>query len=152
MKLTSEKVDVITTVVRQGGFLYEAAVAAGVSVESVIHWRNEGEETGEGIKFQLFQALKRAERDSEDALLDLIYTHSQKSWQAAAWLLERRWPEKYGKQRLEVSAKVQDTDNPDYEAIQKLSTDELDELLKRLTGGREEEQQYGWKKAKQLSG
>ena len=30
LKLTPEKVDVITTVVRQGGFLYEAARAAEV--------------------------------------------------------------------------------------------------------------------------
>jgi hypothetical protein len=43
------------------------------------------------------RAVKRAESKPERRWLSLIEkaAHDPKQWTAAAWLLERRWPEKY---------------------------------------------------------
>lgn len=51
------------------------------------------------------QRVKEAQADGEQALIDTIRAASSepKHWTAAAWLLERRYPERYGppKQRLQ---------------------------------------------------
>lgn len=51
------------------------------------------------------QRVKTAQADGEQALIDTIRAASAepKHWTAAAWLLERRYPERYGppKQRLQ---------------------------------------------------
>jgi hypothetical protein len=47
--------------------------------------------------------IKEAQASGEEALVDIIKGHAFETWQAAAWLLERRYPERYGppKQRLQ---------------------------------------------------
>lgn len=49
------------------------------------------------------QRIKEASALGEEALIALIDEHAKVTWQAAAWRLERRYPERYGppKQRLQ---------------------------------------------------
>jgi len=52
---------------------------------------------------QLGQALKKAEADYEAALLSIIAKAGQeRDWKAAAWLLERKYPETYARQEKRV--------------------------------------------------
>ena len=46
---------------------------------------------------QLAQALKKADAEREAALVTRIMRASDDTWQAAAWLLERRYPDRYAK-------------------------------------------------------
>lgn len=47
-------------------------------------------------------AYKKASNEAELRALARITEHGKKEWQAAAWLLERRNPERWGRRRLEV--------------------------------------------------
>lgn len=51
----------------------------------------------ESIYLELMEAIKKANADSIKKNLKTIQSHSEKEWQAAAWLLERRDPENFGR-------------------------------------------------------
>jgi transposase len=72
-----------------------AARAAGISPTTLYKELRENP--------QFAQAIKEAQASGEEALVDIIKGHAFETWQAAAWLLERRYPERYGppKQRLQ---------------------------------------------------
>lgn len=61
---------------------------------------------------QLAQSLKKAESDRKASLLTIIYNTAVRDpskWQAAAWLLERQYPDEFGqRQRQTVEAKHED--------------------------------------------
>jgi len=72
---------------------------AGVSVTTMDKWKSQGE--GEGAKEPYIGFLvdvQKAEADTIKARLAIIEEASLKSWQAAAWLLERCHPTVYGRQ------------------------------------------------------
>lgn len=71
---------------------------------------------------QFAQEVKTAQRLGEEELVDVIRMHSVKSWQAAAWLLERRYPERFG-QRQKVQHEVK-----------QMSEEQAKAKFKELTG------------------
>lgn len=72
-----------------------AARVAGISPTTLYKYLREDAEFA--------QRVKSAQADGEESLVDLIREHAADTWQAAAWLLERRYPDRYGppKQRLQ---------------------------------------------------
>jgi transposase len=96
----------ILAAIRKGMTLARAAECGGVSFETYRKWRKRGE-AGEEPFCAFFAEVKEAERDAEEELLLRIREHSIETWQAAAWLLERRYPHRYGppKQRLQHEVK-----------------------------------------------
>ncbi len=50
---------------------------------------------GDSEYAQFAQRVKEAEAKGEAELLGILRTHAAETWQAAAWLLERRMPKKY---------------------------------------------------------
>jgi hypothetical protein len=44
------------------------------------------------------ERVKSAEHKCQSALVKIIKTAAEKSWFAAAWLLERKWPNQYAQQ------------------------------------------------------
>jgi len=94
-KFTSERRDIILDTLRRGASLAAAAAAAGVNPDTVLNWRR----ARAAFALQVDQAM------AEGALraLDAIWTAAESGdWRAAAWLLERRYPEEYGRQALDV--------------------------------------------------
>jgi transposase len=79
-----------------------AARLAGISPTTLFNWIRRGRK-GESPYVELVAQLKEAEAHGEESLVDLIDMHAASTWQAAAWRLERRYPERYGppKQRLQ---------------------------------------------------
>jgi len=55
-------------------------------------------------------ALEKAEAAAEAEFMGKILRHTEKQWTAAAWMLERRWPDRWAKR--EVSLEASDV-NPD---------------------------------------
>lgn len=63
------------------------------------------------------EALKKAEVDYEQALLETVMKAGQeKDWKAAAWLLERKYPERYARTDR-VQAEVQHTNAEKVEVV-----------------------------------
>lgn len=78
----------------------------GVAVRSFYHWRRTGKQRAEAGKdesdifVRFYHAIDMAEAKAERAALEVI--RNANTWQAAAWYLERRYPDKWGSQRREI--------------------------------------------------
>jgi hypothetical protein len=64
---------------------------------------NQRDATSELVDF--LEAIKKAEVEGEAALVGIIRNAAEKTWPPAAWLLERRHPDRWGKKiKSEVTA------------------------------------------------
>lgn len=106
-KYTPETVDKITQAIRLGATYKLACDYAGISEDTFARWRERYAGFAEAIKLAegegALKSLAVIERAAngvkgEDGEYILAPT-----WQAAAWKLERRYPDMYGKQRLELT-------------------------------------------------
>jgi transposase len=93
--MNAEAMTRVVEATRKGLTRKVAARAAGVAPSTLY------KELRENAEFS--QQVKNAQADGEECLVDLIREHAAATWQAAAWLLERRYPDRYGppKQRLQ---------------------------------------------------
>jgi hypothetical protein len=102
--LTPEVETRIVAAVGAGAHLSVAARAAGVSRQTLHRWRTRGAAEAEGPYHELANALERAEAEAELRQVALIARAGQSEWRAAAWLLSRRAPERWGRGAAERSA------------------------------------------------
>ena len=134
-KLNEQTHEAIVTAVRNGNYVETAAQAAGISTRSFYHWMERGEADYEADLdspfSQFFQAVQKAKAESEKIDLDLIAKAAgEGSWQAAAWRLERRFPDKWGKNdrmKIEHAGSIG-------RDVEVLTDEQLDELEAKLTG------------------
>jgi hypothetical protein len=95
-KFTPETVDKLTQAIRLGATYVLACDYAGISMQTFLTWKD--------TKPEFLDAIKRAEGTACVGWLAKIeQAASDGNWQAAAWKLERRYPEMYGRQRMEVT-------------------------------------------------
>lgn len=73
-----------------------AAMSAGINEATFHAWKSRGEQDEAGPFRDFSESIKRAEAEYVRSALELIGSAAKKSWQAAAWLLERRYPHEYG--------------------------------------------------------
>ena len=72
----------------------QIAAALGVKAQTFSLWRNHPKTKNQ---IQLSESMKKADAEREAALVTRIMRASDNTWQAAAWLLERRYPDRYAK-------------------------------------------------------
>jgi hypothetical protein len=74
-----------------------AAEAHGIDQGEFVEWMRKGQLSGSGHgNFrQFYEEVCKAEADFEARLVSTISTASIGDWKAAAWLAERRFPERY---------------------------------------------------------
>lgn len=101
-KLTSDTHAVIVDAVANGVPYKHAAAKAGISERSLLRWLAWGK-AGKEPFASLVAALKRVEANYIQKHLKTITDASYDSWQAAAWILERRHPEEFGSNRHEIA-------------------------------------------------
>lgn len=152
VKLDEKRIKAIEHAIGIGSPYFVAAQVAGISEASFFAWKKEAKEieeklsTGEVIPSKLtdkdkkllgfLEAIKKGEKTLITANLANIQVAAKKQWQASAWVLERRFPNEYGRRdKLELSG---DASNPLRYA--NLSDDELDAKLKEA---RERLDRYG---------
>lgn len=93
-KLTKDGIQTALRLCRAGLPDCQIAAVLGVSKETYSRWINHPKTDNQN---QLRQQLKKADAEREAALVTRIMRASDDTWQAAAWLLERRYPERYAK-------------------------------------------------------
>lgn len=94
-----EKAAKIIAAVRKGLPYKLAAAAGGVSYNTFIRWRNDGANPDGPPHFRQFlNQLRQAEAEAAARLVGLIEKSAKTNWQAASWILERRFPDLYGKE------------------------------------------------------
>jgi len=104
--LTPEIQESVIKAVAAGCYLKHAAMYAGVSYDSVNLWAKRGKRESSGIFFDFYQSLKKAEGNAIVRNVGIIENAANKTWQAAAWWLERRYPDDFAlKMRQELTGK-----------------------------------------------
>lgn len=105
-KLNKERLDLICRYLRAGNTRKVAAECAGISEQTFYTWINKGKEAKSGVFFEFLESVKKAESEAHAGAVNTITVARQKSWQAAAWWLERKFPDDWGKrEKMEVEHK-----------------------------------------------
>ena len=90
-KLTPARQKAICQAIELGATFEHAAAAAGIHYDTFASWRKNNSAFSEALKSaEANGVVKRLERIARAAVSG--------AWQADAWLLERRYPQEYGKQ------------------------------------------------------
>jgi transposase len=125
-KLTPEVQDRIVAALRAGNYQETAARYAGISEDTFYEWLKRGKEEPGSAYSEFSEAVEKAKADAEVRDVALIDKAAHDgSWQAAAWKLERKFPNKWGRvNRTEISG-------PDGAAV-KVDIDAKASLLQKL--------------------
>lgn len=143
-KLTSEIQNKIVTAIRAGNYIETAAAYAGISKNTLYDWLKRGAREKERLErnprarikkseapyVEFSDAVEKAMAEAEIRDVAIIAKAAEENWQAAAWRLERKYPERWG--RREKIEHVGKDDGP-IETVQRLDLSALsDEELNYL--------------------
>ena len=138
-KLTPQIQQRIAEALRAGATYEHAAQYGGVHYATLRRWLQDGEAAADGPFREFCEAEKRAEAEALVGWLKSIDLAAQEgTWQAAAWKLERRYPQAYGRRVVEHQGREGGPIAVAHTAdLSKLSNKELaalDYLLTKTTG------------------
>jgi hypothetical protein len=109
LKLTKELTDEICKYISQGVSKRSSAEAAGISEVSFYSYFNRGEKLLDAGKDEknvfvyFYKQVKKAETFFKLSHLKNIKNAAEEDWRASAWMLERCFPEEYGRNRVEIT-------------------------------------------------
>lgn len=96
--ITDEVQEAILRTIRLGLHPDRAAMAHGISSATMRSFKRRHPEFA--------KLMKEAEAAAEENYLSRLMLHTDKQWTACAWILERRFPERWAKRdQIEVSTK-----------------------------------------------
>lgn len=96
---TPETREKIVNALRAGNYRVAACKFAGISDETFRRWFNAGKR-GEPGYVDFVEQVKQAEAQAEASLVATIRKAAGDHWQAAAWLLERKYVTRWGRRDL----------------------------------------------------
>ncbi|MGM9924749.1 MAG: hypothetical protein ACI35R_10930 [Bacillus sp. (in: firmicutes)] len=111
-KLSPELTGKITDMLRAGNYLETAAAYAGIDQSTLHRWMKRGAREMERVEksdrtlrikkseapyVDFCKAIKKALAEAEVRDLIIISNAAKNDWKAAAWKLERRFPDKFGR-------------------------------------------------------
>ena len=104
-KFTAETVERLLNAIKVGLPYHLAADAAGISLATFNEWQR-GEiarSADKHLKAYFLDELTRAKGTAALRNAAIVSKAATEDWRAAAWILERRFPQDFGKQALEIS-------------------------------------------------
>ena len=96
-KLNPQLQERICQLISAGNYIRTACQAVGISGQTYINWMKRGEKSQKGSYFEFFEAVKKAEAQAIARNVAVIQSAAKETWQAAAWWLERKHPQDWGK-------------------------------------------------------
>lgn len=105
-KLTKELIKEAYKLVAAGNYDKDVYPILGIDKSTWYRWLSEGEKAKSGLKREFYDTVKKAEKDAIARNVALIQRAAQEgNWQAAAWWLERKYFEDWGrKDKVDLSA------------------------------------------------
>ncbi|WP_080840023.1 hypothetical protein [Cohnella massiliensis] len=110
IKLTPEVQQKIVEAIKMGNYIETAAAYAGISKNTLYDWMKRGAREKDRIAgtnrkpkateapFVAFSdAIEKAMADAEVRDVLIIANAAKENWQAAAWRLERKYPDRWGR-------------------------------------------------------
>lgn len=140
--------------IQKGMPLKHAAMLAGISYDTLNRWRVRGEEKSAPLRFRQFcKALRRSQAVAMLRLVSHIQAAGKQDWRAAAWMLERRHPEDFGRPAPNDPAtakqQVPDDATPDHPVLQEIrKREKMRHMARRFLDALEEVKQRHAGKAK----
>lgn len=133
-KLTPALQAKVVEAIRAGNYIETAAAYAGVSKVTLYDWMRRGNEQKSGRFREFLNAVEKALGDSEARDVALIGKAAGEDWKAAAWRLERRFPDRWGRrEKHELSGPK---GGPvEVVSLAHLSDEELDQVERALSRG-----------------
>ncbi len=123
--LTDEMRIRLVNMVKAGNYIEVAARACGISKQTFYEWLKRGGEGEEPFK-ALADAVHTSAAEAEVRDFTLIGAHAKQDWRAAAWRLERKHADRYGrKDGLELTG---DKDKPVAITVIKWGPEEGEEI------------------------
>lgn len=107
-KFTEETVNTLLAAIRAGMPFHLAAAHAGIGETTFHEWQRGKFPRGadKQLKAEFPERLTRARGYAALRLVALIQDAAPKDWRAAAWMLERRYPEDFGRREaVELTGK-----------------------------------------------
>jgi transposase len=101
-KLTPELTVKFVAALGRGLFIETAAASAGIGKATVYRWLKTGREKPASPHGEFRDAVKKVLADVEAEQVEVI-RQRQLNWQAAAWILERRWPGRWASYKGQVN-------------------------------------------------
>ncbi|NMP20749.1 hypothetical protein [Sulfobacillus harzensis] len=108
-KLTPERQKKLVDAIRAGNYYETACTYAGIDYTTFRLWMQKGEAREAKKYSDFFEAITRAEAEAESRAVALWQKAMPEDWRAAQMFLERRHPDRWGKQdklKTEVSGTV----------------------------------------------
>lgn len=99
-KLTPELAEKIANYISTGNYASVVCGLVGVGDSTFYRWLEKGAKAKSGKYREFWEAIKKAESAREAKWIKDI--DGDPSWQSKAWLLERRYPERWGKKETHV--------------------------------------------------
>lgn len=96
-KLNATITAAVVQAISTGNTRDTAAAYAGIRRTTLYEWLARGRAATEGVYRDFADAVEKAEADAVVISVALIRSAAQKNWQAAAWWLERRYPDEWGR-------------------------------------------------------
>lgn len=144
-KLTSEVEERLVHAISVGATFKDACPYAGISYQTFLNWRKraqkaleqaeEGDEEPEEMTdrfVEFFDRIKKAQGEAAVGLLTTINKAAHRDWKAAAWMLERRYPESYNLRRLKPDRIEEVAPTPMSGPAPGISKDDFAEMKKAL--------------------
>ena len=148
-KLNYKVQEKIVQAIKAGNYIETAAAYAGINKSTLYDWLKRGEREKQRVEknpryrirksekpyVEFSDAVEKALAEAEVRDVLLIGKAAEEQWQAAAWRLERKFPDRWGRRVLDVEHKGSlEVKNDDIRRIEQQleKDDESRELLKEF--------------------
>jgi len=106
-KLDKELQKKIAFFVQNGASIEDACLNCGIHKTSYYKWIKKGKKDSEGVYHDFMQHMEKAQAKNKMFHINNINKHAEKSWQASAWMLERRYPEEFSRPEIRNDINVE---------------------------------------------
>ncbi len=115
-KISYDLIKKITDAIRAGNYIETASAYAGINKSTLYDWLKRGQrerqrvaknarnkvQKKERIYVEFSDAVEKALAEAEMRDVLTITKAASEQWQAAAWRLERKFPDRWGRRRLDI--------------------------------------------------
>lgn len=135
----------IIKAIRAGCHFNVAAQAAGINLRTLERWIQRGEVEKKGKYVDFANAIKDATAEAEVNAVAIIRNAMLKKWQAAAWYLERKHPERWARTERPIEDSKEKNASLDILSLAQSNNNILDSLtniLAELTKNNGKKEEY----------
>ncbi len=102
LKLTPELINSAKALIMRGNYTAVVCKKLHIGEQTWYRWKKKGEKESSGIFRDFLEAIQEAEAYAEGSALQNIREAGKQTWQAEAWYLERKFPERWGRRHEQL--------------------------------------------------